>query len=609
MFDVSTSNKKKFKRIDLPENKHVFRYIRKSIIYWEEHCVECGQPYCFQSCTFFQRGIDWKCQRMATGITSVKYKFSRKKSVLYDCEFKKWAKLEGVYLGDASEWALSVLLKTERLYWSLIIPLANLLRFIPGHIGPITISRRFRFWLTSLLGRSQAQTGAIGTFILNCFLAESQEQSFHFIIIRDGLEIFHLPILLQPGWNKFEHSIVSVEKGDRLLFFANNSNNVRVVFQDLDIVAGEKRQRDPIIPTSQNRASPAKFVKCVAWDLDNTLWKGVLTEGGGIDLNTVAVTTIKELDKRGILHTILSKNTYDQAMARLRELGLDSFFVYPAINWGAKSLNLQEIAKKINIGLDTFAFVDDSSFERAEVGESLPMVRVFSETEIGSFLKLPEFSPPISAESATRRLSYLREMARTKEEISFVGDHIAFLKSCVLRIELFIPQTSLDVMRCYELIQRSNQLNLTGRRYSQNEFTGLLKSSASNYAIRVVDRFGDYGIVGFISVELSALSFTIVDFVLSCRVAKKHCEHEVLHRLMLLGKDAGIEMFCVELVKTGLNAPLVAVFDELPFQVESIEPNKLRYTYHLSSTNWVSENIAEIVFRGENSHCQSECLG
>ena len=608
MFDVSTSNKRKFERIDLPENKHVFKYIRNTLLYWEEHCVECGQPHCFQTCSFFQRGIDWKCQRMVTGITPVKYKFAEN-SILYDCEFKKWAKLEGVYLGEASEWALSILLKIERVCWTLIIPLANLLRFIPGHIGPITIFRRFRFWLTSLLGHSRTQAGGTKTLILNCFLTENQEQAFHFTIIRNSLEIFHLPILLRPGWNCFEHVIGAVQKGDRLLFFANNSNNIRVVFQDLDVIADGRNQAPSVISTSQYRMRPAKFVKCVAWDLDNTLWKGVLAEGGGDSLNTVAVTVIKELDKRGVLHTILSKNTYGQAMARLKNFGIDRYFVYPAINWGAKSLNLKEVSQKINIGLDTFAFVDDSPFERAEVGESLPMVRVFSETEIGTFLELPEFSPPVSSESLTRRLSYLREMERKSEEIAFAGDHVEFLKSCNLSIELFIPQTPLDIMRCYELIQRSNQLNLTGRRYTQNEFTELLTSGNQNYAIRIVDRFGEYGIVGFISAELSSSFFKIVDFVLSCRVAKKHCEHEVLHRLMLLGKDAGIEMFCVELVKTGLNAPLVAVFDELPFRVEQIEENRLCYTYQLSSMDWGSEKIAGIVFRDENSHCGSECSG
>jgi HAD superfamily phosphatase (TIGR01681 family) len=112
---------------------------------------------------------------------------------------------------------------------------------------------------------------------------------------------------------------------------------------------------------------PAAKVKCVAWDLDNTLWSGILVEDGPerIRLRPEVLAVIQELDQRGIIHTIVSKNTHEQAWAVLQALGLADYFVFPAINWGSKSANLRQVAKRINIGLDSFAFVDDTPFEFA----------------------------------------------------------------------------------------------------------------------------------------------------------------------------------------------------------------------------------------------------
>src|SRR6185437_4417429 len=118
-----------------------------------------------------------------------------------------------------------------------------------------------------------------------------------------------------------------------------------------------------------------KPIKLVVWYLDETLWQGTLLEDSGIHLRHDVREILKALDSRGILNSIASKNEHDVAMAKLREFGIDEFFIYPKINWSAKSVNVAEIVQQIGIGADSVAFIDDQKFERAEVTYANPQIR------------------------------------------------------------------------------------------------------------------------------------------------------------------------------------------------------------------------------------------
>src|SRR5262245_6438166 len=113
-----------------------------------------------------------------------------------------------------------------------------------------------------------------------------------------------------------------------------------------------------------------RMIKCVVWDLDNTLWHGALIEDGYVRLKDNVVGIIKTLDSRGILQSIASKNDYDQALDQLRRFGLAEYFLYPQINWNTKSSSIKVISSSINIGLDAVGFIDDQEFERDEVAFS-----------------------------------------------------------------------------------------------------------------------------------------------------------------------------------------------------------------------------------------------
>ncbi|HEX9063065.1 MAG TPA: HAD-IIIC family phosphatase, partial [Clostridia bacterium] len=117
-----------------------------------------------------------------------------------------------------------------------------------------------------------------------------------------------------------------------------------------------------------------KKVKCVVWDLDNTIWEGILSEDREVRLKPGIKGIIETLDDRGILQSIASKNDYDDAMKKLREFGLEEYFLYPQISWNSKAESVRKIAESINIGIDTLAFVDDQITEREEVSFSHPEV-------------------------------------------------------------------------------------------------------------------------------------------------------------------------------------------------------------------------------------------
>lgn len=131
-----------------------------------------------------------------------------------------------------------------------------------------------------------------------------------------------------------------------------------------------------------------KHVKIAVWDLDNTLWKGTLIEDGlqNVMLRAETVAVVRELDRRGIVNSILSKNYPDEAMEVLRHFGLEEMFVFPHIGWGEKGAYMKELVKDFNVDPTTFAFVNDQKFERDHVIAANPGVRVYDAADPGALL-------------------------------------------------------------------------------------------------------------------------------------------------------------------------------------------------------------------------------
>jgi FkbH-like protein len=288
-----------------------------------------------------------------------------------------------------------------------------------------------------------------------------------------------------------------------------------------------------------------KGVKCVVWDLDHTVWDGILLEDDHVDLRPGVREILRELDERGILQSIASRNDHDRAMARLEALGIAEYFLHPRINWNAKGQNIASIATALNIGLDTFLFVDDQPFEREEVAFACPEVRTLDALElVEGFLDRPELVPEfITDDSRRRRHMYRADLERQQAEESFAGPSEDFLRTLDMRFTL-TPCGEEDLQRAEELTQRTNQLNTTGYTYDYDELNAFRTSPGHVLLVAGLDdRYGTYGKIGLALVEKTTDEFwTLKLLLMSCRVMSRGVGTIMMSHVMQLAKDAGARL-------------------------------------------------------------------
>ncbi|WP_410643398.1 HAD-IIIC family phosphatase [Amycolatopsis sp. lyj-346] len=326
-------------------------------------------------------------------------------------------------------------------------------------------------------------------------------------------------------------------------------------------------------------------IKCVVWDLDNTVWDGVLLEDADVRLRPWVVEHVKRLDEMGVLHSVASKNDHETALAKLREFGLDEYFLFPRISWNAKSVSIGQIAQKLNLGLDAFAFVDDQEFERAEVSFALPQVTTVDVLEADEVLRRPEFAPRfVTDESAQRRGMYFSQLERDDVEADFAGTGEDFLAGLGLRFTI-APARREDLQRAEELTVRTNQLNSTGRTYSYDELDAL-RSSPDHVLLvaSLTDKFGSYGKIGLALLEKGSPDWRLNMMLMSCRVMSRGVGTVLLGHVMGLARAAGAGLRA-DFVETGRN-------------------RMMQITYAFSGFREVSRDGAHVVLAADLSAVQ-----
>ncbi|AQU65101.1 HAD-IIIC family phosphatase [Streptomyces niveus] len=286
--------------------------------------------------------------------------------------------------------------------------------------------------------------------------------------------------------------------------------------------------------------SSRRTVKCLVWDLDDTLWDGVVLEGDDPRPFPHVPAALRTLDARGILHAAVSRGDHAVATAHLDACGLADWFCAVRIGWGDKAAEVRRIAETLNIGLDTVAFIDNDPAERAQVNAELPMVRCYSAELAGQLAARPEFSPVhVTAEAAGRRQLYRTEWRRRQAEEESGGDRREFLASLGLVMEIS-PATEDDLARASELTVRTNQLNSTGLIYSEDELRRLSASPGHQIRLaRLRDRFGDYGTVGLSVTELTPAESVLRLMLMSCRVASRGASGVMLAHLIQQARGEG----------------------------------------------------------------------
>ena len=260
-------------------------------------------------------------------------------------------------------------------------------------------------------------------------------------------------------------------------------------------------------------------IKCVIWDLDGTVWAGTLSEGGAGELRPGVLDTIRELDRRGIIQSVASKNDGPSAIKQLAASGIAHYFLCPQISWGPKSAAVHTILTTLNLKPEAVAFVDDNPFERDEVRFAYPKVRTYGAEQAAQLPQLPEFAVRfITQDSANRRKMYQADLNRQAAEQEFQGSAEEFLGTLNMRMGIS-RVTEADLRRVEELTVRTHQLNSTGYTYSYEELLALSQSPEHIFCIcGLHDNYGDSGKVGLLLLEDQGEVLRLKLLIVSCRV-------------------------------------------------------------------------------------------
>jgi FkbH-like protein len=326
-----------------------------------------------------------------------------------------------------------------------------------------------------------------------------------------------------------------------------------------------------------------KVIKCVIWDLDNTLWDGTLIEDQHVHLREQVVEIIKTLDARGILHSIASKNEHETTMQKLKELGIDTYFLYPQISWNAKSTAIAAIAQALNIGKDALAFVDDQDFERDEVAHTYPEVLCLDSANFASILDMPEMKPRfITEDSAQRRQMYLSDMQRNQAEQAYVGPTEEFLATLQMVFTL-TPAREEDLQRAEELTIRTHQLNTTGYTYSYEELNAF--RLAPDYQLLVAgleDKYGTYGKIGVALLHCEQECWTLKLLLMSCRVMSRGVGNILISHIMRMAKAANVRLRA-EFVSNEKNRMMLITYKLGGFREVDRQGTKLVFEHDLTT--------------------------
>jgi FkbH-like protein len=299
--------------------------------------------------------------------------------------------------------------------------------------------------------------------------------------------------------------------------------------------------------------------KVLLLDFDHTLWRGVMAEGE-VEHHMDRQKLLKRLQQSGIVLVAVSKN--DPGSIRWKEMHLQpEDFALMHINWEMKAASIEKTAQLLDLGLDSFVFVDDNPAERDLVSQQLPKVQTldalhpFTWRALEMMLAFPNTRQ--TAESLARTAMY-REQAQRRESIAKPMDYAAMMGSLALRVR-FGPAKTADLDRVSELIQRTNQFNTSTIRYSRTQLQQFLRSSTHHvYAADMEDRFGHLGLVVVAIIRREGNHAIFDSFIMSCRAMGFELERLVLRLVMDAEPDA--HSFIGRFVPTDRNTPAAELF-------------------------------------------------
>lgn len=340
----------------------------------------------------------------------------------------------------------------------------------------------------------------------------------------------------------------------------------------------------------QQRALALKRKKCLVLDLDNTLWGGVLGEDGidGIQVDGDYPGKayhywhegLKELERNGVILAICSKNnqTDVEALFAAREMPLSlKDFACTRINWNDKATNIREIAQELNIGLDSMVFVDDNPTERELIRQQLPMVSVpewpSQPYELPMFYaRLVEdyFSVYALTDEDKKKTEQYRQNANRAQAQAQFTDMEDFLRSLEMRLTIS-PATDITIPRIAQMTQKTNQFNLTTKRYTESDIRSLLDNGVQIWTLAVADRFGDNGITGLMILKPDN-GWHIDTLLMSCRVLGKGIEEAFFKSVISRCHGALVAQY----IPTAKNGQVADFYERMGLKVERMNDDGVK---------------------------------
>lgn len=554
---------------------------KMSLLMWGEHCIECAAPGCFATCDLYQSRPDQRCRRLTYGMYR-NQRFPSARGYGAEVTFKQWGKIEA--RGNTLMLPATAALLAERMI-GLVAPLTNaagammyrLTRDMRWSYLEYALLERFARWMHRV-NRTESKPDF---FLLEVYNPADVPIRMQLnMAISGGMmskqtQLTKLPlpfrtsVVFPPGYSRHEFGyqqfsmITECGLPFDIAIIPDGETASRVVFLTADFIVHRK--------TESVRSSSTPKIKCVVWDLDNTMWDGILLENEAVSLRPKVLDLLRFFYERGILLSIASKNDEASAWRRLEELGIADYFLYPQINWLPKSENVRIIAEQLNIGLDTFAFIDDNPFELEEVSRALKGVDCVNVADIDRLFLDPRYQGTNSEEAKKRSQFYKEEFVRKKSAARFGSDYLGFLAACEIKLSIDAYAAD-DLDRVSKLVQRTNQLNFSGRKYARDEILPILADDeVRKYVLRCSDNFGSYGAVGFAIVRFVEQEIRIEDFMLSCRVQGRFIEQAFFNYLVVSESGQRPQSLWVNFKPTGRNIPAQQVLESLHFETCSPE--------------------------------------